>query len=70
MEAVIIIYFFFTGVTYASSCQNTEEDSIWGNLPVITMAFINGWYIIPALLGRIIRQKFEDSEEATKGEKE
>jgi hypothetical protein len=59
MEHIIFLYFFFTGCVYASWLWDTEDPFVV-RLIKFVFGFIAGWFIIPILIGRVIKQIYKD----------
>jgi hypothetical protein len=59
MEYIIFLYIFFTGCIYTSWLWDLKEP-FWFNFLNIFIGFVNGWYITPILIGRVIKQIYKD----------
>jgi hypothetical protein len=55
----IILYILFTGCIYASWLYDIS-DKWWINAMNIVFGLMNGWYVAPILIGRVIRQFYKD----------
>ena len=58
MEHVLFLYVFFTGCVYTSYLWDTT-DTFWLKFMSICVGFINGWYMTPILIGRMIAQIYK-----------
>ena len=55
---VFILYFFISGLIYASWLWDSK-DPFWLKFLNFLFGFINGWYITPILIGRAIKQIYK-----------
>ena len=56
---VFILYFFISGLIYASYLLDLK-DPLWVEVLTILFGFIEGWLITPILIGRMIAQIYKD----------
>ncbi len=59
MEHIIFLYVFFTGCIYTSWMWDTKEWFIVKVMNVV-FGFVLGWLITPLLIGRAIKQIYND----------
>lgn len=58
-DIIFWFYFVLSGAIFASfnyDKGNTKMD----NIAVCLMCFLNGWFVLPILIGRVIRKIYED----------
>jgi hypothetical protein len=58
MKYIIFLYVFFTGCVYTSWLWDTK-DTFGIKIFNILFGFINGWYVTPILIGRVIKQIYK-----------
>ena len=56
---LIILYIFFTGLIYVSYIWDSKDSTLDYVLNTI-VGFIVGWFIIPILIGRVIKKIYKN----------
>lgn len=55
----ICLYIFVTGLIYASWLYDSK-DHFWIKFLNAIFGFVNGWYVTPIIIGRMIAQIYKD----------
>ena len=57
IQFIVLLYWAISGGIFASFAFDEEQS--WWNIPACIISFVNGWFFLPFLIGRILKKLYE-----------